>query len=395
MRIAYHAAFCLWLLLSTASAFESEQYGKIEAGITHYNKQAPAAHQQRSTTALRFEPSLDVYHNDSSISLRPHINAIGGNQAEIDWQDSHYRTTIGDYSFLIGSDIVFWGKTDVFNPSDIINSKDYRAGLQHGQKRGMPMATITGDVGPGALTILMMPRFVPNRYPFRSSRENLPLTVADSRNLYDEDSCKNCLSAALRWEGYVGDTDIGLSYFDGTGREPSLAVGADMQMTPTYHKITQAGTDIQHIAGDWLIKAELIHRTGQPDNNTIIKDYYGATGGLEYTLYSVFDSSADAGLIGEFAYDSRGKHSHHGFQRDIFAGVRLTMNDVDDTSYLMTIGRDLHFHSTSASLSAERRLSDGLVIRAAASVPTGLAKDTHNSALEKAEYAEISLSYSF
>ena len=109
----------------------------------------------------------------------------------------------------------------------------------------------------------------------------------------------------------------------------------------------------------------------------------------------MFDSSADAGIIGEFAYDSRGKHSHHGFQRDIFAGVRLTMNDVDDTSYLMTIGRDLHFHSTSASLSAERRLSDGLVIRAAASVPTGLAKDTHNSALEKAEYAEISVSYSF
>lgn len=395
MRLSFFCLVGLCLATAHAAAFEAEQYGELEASITSYQKDAPAAHQQDSTTSVSVAPVLDIYEGDGTLTIAPHITAIGGNRAEIDWQDSQMRTQLGDYNVMIGSDIVFWGKTDIYNPSDIINSKDFRAGLLHGKKRGMPMASLATDLGPGALSVLLMPRFVPNRYPFKNSRENLPLSVADSRNLYGEGACKNCLSSAVRWEGYVGNTDIGLAYFDGIGREPTLAVGADMQMVPTYHKITQTSVDLQHITGDLLIKGELIHRTGQPDNDKKIRDYQGATMGLEYSYYGIFDSQADAGLIGEFAYDSRGRKSHHGFQRDVFAGVRITMNDVDDTSILATLGRDLDFHSTTASLRAERRLSDGVVLKAALSVPSGLEKDTHNSALAKADYAEISLSYSW
>lgn len=396
MKLIYRLSLAVCLgITSNALALEIEHYGEIELGLTAYSKGAPAAHQQDKTTSFLLAPTIDIYAGDATVTVAPHITAIGGNQAEIDWQDSQLRTSIGNASLMVGSDIVFWGKTDVFNPSDIINSKDFRGGLQHGEKRGMPMATITSDLGPGALTLLVMPRFVPNRYPFKSSRENLPLTVADNRNLYDKDTCKNCLSHALRWEGYIGNTDLGLAYFEGTGREPSLSVGSDMQMTATYHKITQASLDVQHITGDFLLKGELVHRSGQPDNDKKIRDYHGVTTGFEYSYYGIFNSATDAGLIGEFTYDSRGRKSHHGFQRDVFAGLRLTMNDVEDTSYFATIGRDLDFNSMSASVTAERRLSDGLVLKAALSVPTGLAKDTHNSALEKAEYAEVRLSYSW
>ena len=399
MRAILTALCLVFMAVKAGAATEIESYGEAVIHYNHYTKTAPSPHQDSATGRLYLSPVLDIYQGEALVRIAPDVRVVGGHDAEVDWQESYINLPVDleatSLSLTIGSDIAFWGKTEIYNPSDIINTQDFRAGLRQAKKRGMPMVRLSGAAGSGELSLLLMPIFQPNLYPYRSSRENLPLEVADSQNLYGQGTCKNCLSVATRWEGYVGNTDIGLSYFDGTGREPTLAVGADMRMTPTYHGIRQAGVDIQHILGETLVKADVIHRAGQPDHHGRIRDYTALSGGIEHTLYGIFDSNADAGLLAEAALDSRGVNAHNSFQRDLFGGVRLVMNDIDDSTILAMVGYDMDYHSRSLTLSGERRLADGLVASASLYVPRGMAKDRHSSAFTKSESIALQLSYSW
>lgn len=399
MRISLTVICLMIAVMRQGMAAEIESYGEAAIAYTHYTKTAPAPHQDSATGRLYLSPVLDVYQGEALVRIAPDMRVVGGHDAEVDWQESYINLPVDlaatSLSVTAGSDILFWGKTEIYNPSDIINTSDFRAGLRQAEKRGMPMVRVSGAVGSGELSLLIMPIFQPNLYPYRTSRENLPLAVADSHNLYAQGTCKNCMSLATRWEGYIGNTDIGLSYFDGTGREPTLAVGADMRMVPTYHAIRQTGIDVQHILGETLIKADLIQRSGQPDHHGKIRDYTALSTGIEHTLYGIFDSNADAGLLAEAAFDSRGVNSHNSFQRDVFGGVRFTLNDIDDSSILAMIGYDMDYQSRSLTLSGERRLADGLVASASLYVPRGMAKDRHSSAFTKSESIAIALSYSW
>ena len=73
------------------------------------------------------------------------------------------------------------------------------------------------------------------------------------------------MANAIRWSGYFGDVDLGLSWFRGTGHSPRLVPQADGTLKPDYSRITQAGLDIQYLRGDTALKAEIIRRKGQYD----------------------------------------------------------------------------------------------------------------------------------
>src|SRR5690606_16002138 len=92
--------------------------------------------------------------------------------------------------------------------------------------------------------------------------------------------------------------------------------------------------DIQTIKGSWLWKLEALMRSGQGDR------FYAATGGVEYTLFDLFESGIDLGLIAEYMYDSRGYNNVQAltqqvlFQDDFLAAVRLGFNDIQNTQLL-------------------------------------------------------------
>ncbi|MEE8544818.1 MAG: hypothetical protein V3T29_03305, partial [Alphaproteobacteria bacterium] len=125
-------------------------------------------------------------------------------------------------------------------------------------------------------------------------------------------------------------------------------------LIPFYDQIHQVGVDVQYTTGAWLWKFEGLAREGQGEP-------FGAfVGGFEYTLYQIFESDADLGLLSELLYDGRdpGGAPPTAFDNDLFLGARLALNDVQDTSVLGGTVIDLVDGTTSFRVEAERRLGD-------------------------------------
>lgn len=140
-------------------------------------------------------------------------------------------------------------------------------------------------------------------------------------------------------------------------------------LVPVYQVIDQTGLDINGVVGSWLLKLEAITRSGQGElrsNNPLnlrydtSKRYYAAVGGVEYTLYQIFDTDADLGLIVEYSYDSRGENAISLFEDDVFVGGRLAFNDAESSTLLFGVFYDNDDHEQFYSLEASRRLASNI-----------------------------------
>ena len=187
---------------------------------------------------------------------------------------------------------------------------------------------------------------------------------------YESSAEERHLDWAVRYSGNFGPVDLGLSYFDGQNREPSLRpvlgdVGGPV-LQPHYEKIRQFGMDAQLTTGPWLFKLEAIRRTGASNRpraeNLFLgeEDDYGAwIAGSEYTVYSVFDTDAEITLLAEWYRDGRGpERATNAFENDLFLAARLALNDVESTEFTVSVAEDLDHGGRAFGFEAKRRLDD-------------------------------------
>jgi len=113
-----------------------------------------------------------------------------------------------------------------------------------------------------------------------------------------------------------------------------------------------------------LLKLEMLYTDVIDDE--YISDYYHIGAGVEYTL--TFDSLAgDVGLIGEYyrygTFDDdklSDLELYETFQNDLFLGVRYTFNDVDDSSLVGGVIRDLEYNEKVYYVEYESRFGDAV-----------------------------------
>ena len=150
------------------------------------------------------------------------------------------------------------------------------------------------------------------------------------------------------------------------------------------------GIDVQATIGPWLLKLEGTRR--EQRNQWITQ----ATGGVEYTLYNIFETGTDLGLVAEYMYDQRRLDAPQLFNDDIGFGLRWTANDVQSTTLLLGGLYDLETDSTAISLEAERRLGASfkaqLEVRLQDRASTG---DTLAQALKHEDMARFRIAYYF
>ena len=70
------------------------------------------------------------------------------------------------------------------------------------------------------------------------------------------------------------------------------------------------------------------------------------------------ETSMDLGILAEYHWDERGTSGPSIFNHDLFGGVRLAANDVNDTQVLAGFITDMNNRSTMLNLEASRRLSN-------------------------------------
>jgi hypothetical protein len=334
-----------------------------------------------------------VYGDDAEALIQPRISSGTSGDASIDFREAHVTARLGDADILVGNTILFWGKVESYNPVDVVNSKDFSRGLMRSEKLGAPMLRLSWPVGPGQLDLLAID-FAENIYPGLSSRERLGLRIAKGET-FSGGAERDDVASAVRWSGYFGDVDLGISWFRGTGNEPRLLQQVDGSMKPDYSRITQAGIDIQYLRGDSALKAELVRRSGQYDRLGAMKSYRASVIGVEHNLYDIMDSGRDILLIGEYAHDSRNGMSHSGFQNDLTIGARWLWNDVEDTEMLGLLTRDLDNGAQTLTVSIDRRITDQVTFEASARLPARYHHDPNSAALKNDSAIIAALTYGF
>ena len=374
--------------------WDVEHYGSLEATVDYFPRDAAYDQQDDVMATVEANPVMIITGDQSEIVLEPRLVAPKHGHAFVDLKEGFVTTSLGEMDLLVGATTEFWGKNEAANLVDIINTKDYTMGLQSGEKQGMPMVKLGQALGPGYLDLYVMPIFIENRYAGAQSRLRPNMAYRPGVSRYQAGVDRQDTSTAIRYSGYYGDLDYGISAFQGITRDPGVVIDGG-NLLPLYHDITQYGVDLQWTTGETIYKTELIQRGDQLNQSGIEDDYTAGIAGLEHTLYGIMDSQGDLALFAEYAHDSRGDDAASGLQNDLFMGGILSMNDVDDTQYRVIIGYDLDEASRSVTAEYYRRVTTGVTLEASFYHPDQMSKDTHFYSFDRDTRLHTAIKYSW
>ncbi|MEO0974397.1 MAG: hypothetical protein AAFX85_15005, partial [Pseudomonadota bacterium] len=359
-------AACLtaWLLSPVASAAGEWDLGADIAAELRSFVEGPAFDDQlehlQPSTAITADLRWDSDDRRHQLVITPFARLDGADsrRTHVDLREGYYRYAGDGIELIVGAAKVFWGVTESRHLVDIVNQTDAVEDIDEEDKLGQPMVKLSLLRDWGQLDFFALPVFRERTFPGVDGRLRFDpeIDVDEARFGSDLDEQADHTDFAVRYSHYFGNVDLGLSFFNGTSREPLFAFGANPQtgaptITPIYSDIRQIGVDAQYTANAWLWKFEGIVREGQGDT------FAATVAGFEYTRYGVTQAGADLGLLVEHQYDGRDfpEAPVTVLNNDLFYGARLALNDVQDTSLLAGAITDLEDGTTSVSIEAERR----------------------------------------
>ncbi|PHM27992.1 hypothetical protein [Xenorhabdus budapestensis] len=293
---------------------------------------------------------MDVlYRKDSS----------SNNREPFEPRDLYWGYIYNSWELYAGFRKVFWGTTEFSHPVDIINQSDLVDDPFGNEKLGQPMINITKVNDWGVFDLFFLTGFRERTFPDHKARLRAELDV-DTRNaVYQHADKKSKLDFAVRSHHTLGNVDLGLSYFNGTERTPELVLNSNNQLVPYYGQIQQIGLEYQWNINNWIIKWEGAYRQKDRHFSTSPKtSFLVYSGGLEYTRYGVWGSSANLTFFLEYMKDTRNKFSDTPFENDVFAGVQFSANDEQDLVLFLGVTQDIHNGSRAWTFNGSRRLGD-------------------------------------
>ena len=330
---------------------------------------------------------------DQRVSVIPFLrwDSVDGERNLADLREAYWAWEGDSFELLAGANTVFWGVTESVHLVDIVNQTDAAGDIDGEAKLGQPMVNLAWQQDWGLVSAFVLPYFRERNYPGVDGRLRTPLPVDNDRAVYESSRGQNHVDLALRYSHYIGDADIGLSLFSGTSREPRLVPADDAPaLVPYYDQIEQFGVDLQYTRDAWLWKLEAIARNGYSET------FAAAVGGFEYTFYQVGQSAADVGVLLEYQYDGRNElEPFTTSDNDIFAGLRLALNDMQDTSLLAGIAYDTVTGETFFNIEAERRIGDSIAVELRARAFSGAGPQDLTYAVVRDDYLQIQVAKYF
>lgn len=277
----------------------------------------------------------------------------------VDLRQAYWLSVGVGWEFKAGVDKIFWGVTESIHLVDIINQTDWVDAVDGESKLGQPLLQLNLSGDWGNLQSFVLPYFRERTLSGEQGRLRLPLPVLADEAVYQSSREQRHVDLALRYSQQIDQVDLALSYFTGTNRDPRfMPVGQGNALVPYYEQMQQWGLEGQWIVDSWIWKLEAIRRSSDIDSFT------AAVAGFEYTSVGVFDSAVDLGWLVEYQYDNRGQYAPVPRQRDLFAGVRVALNDEAGSELLFGIAQDLQNGGTrSGMLEASMRFSNNMRLR--------------------------------
>ena len=282
------------------------------------------------------------------------------NRTHFDIRELTWLKVADSWELRVGFRKVFWGVAEAQHLVDIINQTDLVENNDGEEKLGQPMINLALIHEWGTLDLFLLTGFRERTFPGVEGRLRTFPPIDTDNTVFEKEGIQRHLAYAARWSHAIGDWDLGFSHFYGTNRDPYIVPETDqfgeLHLIPVYETINQTGMDIQTTKGSWLWKFESIVRSNQRET------FFAATGGVEYTLFNLFETGLDLGFVAEYLYDSRGKNGQVLFEDDFLAALRFGLNDVQSTEILAGIIFDRTTSSKFYNLEASRRLGESWTI---------------------------------
>ncbi|MFA5940970.1 MAG: hypothetical protein WC809_16565 [Sinimarinibacterium sp.] len=339
------------------------------------------------------------------------VDARDDERSHADLRELYYAQIGEDVEFRAGLRRVYWGVAESRHLVDIINQSDFVEDLDNEIKLGQPMLNVAFvQTEAGTLELFLMPLQRERTFPGERGHPQLPYPVEPDEARYASKRGRHHLDAALRYQASFGALDLGVSYFDGTARDPDILpclrrgsgyagtetqancdllsaieipqsplpdaltdllqeagllpsdeevreqiiadVERNLVLVPYYDRLRQFGVDLQFLVGGWAWKLEALHRdAGKGSSNA-------AVGGFEYSFSGFFDTAWDVGLLAELLYEDRDSLLDTRYDHDGFVGLRVQLNDIASTMLLGGVLFDRSGEDRVFQLEGNRRLGE-------------------------------------
>jgi hypothetical protein len=329
---------------------------EVEAEYRYFYNDASFSNQKSNFPSIAFKPEYSLEWNKGYESL----NFSGFFRLDVDDERTHwdirelyYQKAQNKWELSIGLKKVYWGVTESNHLIDIINQTDAVESFDGEDKLGQPMVQFTWTTDNyGSFDFFYLPYHRKRTFAGEYGRLRFPTIIDKDDLIYESDAQEWRQDVAFRWSHYFGAFDIGLSHFNGNGREPLFTFDVLGNINAFYPLINQTGLDLQITHNAFLWKLESIYRTSEA------QDFFALVAGLEYTFSNIDGNGLDIGVLGEYLYDERDEFALNAMQNDVFFGSRIAFNDTQDTSILIGGVADLESSSKIFSIEASRRLGN-------------------------------------
>jgi len=405
------AAASLLAVVSPLGALEVSGRVEIEPRAFLHAPEHPP--QERHGLSFAIQPEFYQAFDDNRQSLlfTPflRVDSADDRRSHFDVRELMYQRVFDDFDLRAGIGRVFWGVTESYHLVDVINQTDLVENVDLEDKLGQPLVNLSFARDWGVLDLFVLPGFRERTYPGREGRLRSEPFVDTSRATYESGAGRDRVDFAMRWSHAIGDFDIGVAHFRGTSREPRLlplGLCADRQpappsgcaragssptppaevvLAPHYDVVRRTSLDLQATKEAMLWKAELLHESGPEDA------YLAWVAGFEYTWFGIRGSDSDLGLLVEHLFDGRGGRAPHPLENDLFAGVRLGLNDEASTELVAAIIADAEGDATALTLEASRRIRDDWRVELEARAWNGVERDDPMAPLRRDDYIQLTL----
>ncbi|NOR68221.1 MAG: AMIN domain-containing protein [Methylomarinum sp.] len=299
-----------------------------------------------------------------------------------------------NWELRVGIRKVFWGVAEGLHLVNIINQTDLVENTDTEDKLGQPMINLALIRDWGTVDLFVLPGFRERTFPGVEGRLRTFPEVRVGDAVYEKHGVEKHLAFAARWSHVIGDWDLGLSHFYGTSREPvfnaTISPTGSLHLIPYYQLINQTGLDLQLTYEDWIFKHEGIVRSGQG------KTFYATSTGVEYTLFDLFRTGLDLGVVVEYMYDTRGEGNFLApFQDDILTALRFAFNDEQSAEVLAGVMFDRTNNAKFYNIEASRRLGDSFKVEMEMRLYSGAPVKDPSYIFREDDHVRLDLSYHF
>lgn len=366
----------------------------VEELVFFHNKLDAQQHNNYFSVAIEPEFYREWDNGKQSFTFEPFFrySQHDSRRTHFDIRELTWLLAEDDWELRIGFRKVFWGVAEGLHLVDIINQTDLIENNDTEDKLGQPMINLALIREWGTLDLFLLPGFRERTFPGKEGRLRTFPEVDVGNAQYEKHGIEKHLGYAVRWSQVISDWDVGFSHFYGTSREPgfkfSMTPDGSFKIIPYYELINQTGLDLQWTIDDWIFKHEAIVRSGQG------KTFYANTTGIEYTLFDIFSSGLDLGLVVEYMYDTRGSNNTLApFQDDFLTALRFAFNDTQSTEILAGVLFDRTSNTRLYNIEASRRIGESFKIDLEMRIFSGA--PTFDSAYSFREDDHIRLDFSY